>query len=140
MLQSNMLQNDRSRALLDSVMPPEQAEQGGIGDLVTFAFGFLRRQYPVIIFVTALALAVSGIYLRITPPTYTAQVKVLFGNPKAQFVQQQSVLAEMPMDAAQIETQLQIVKSKAIATSVIKQLRLADDLDFNESGVLFNSV
>src|SRR5882757_1185005 len=104
MLQNNILHNDRTRALLDTVMPREQAEEGGLGELVNFALGFLRRQYSVIIFTAALALAASAIYLRITPPTYTAQVKVLFGNPKAQFVQQQSILAETPIDAAQLET------------------------------------
>jgi polysaccharide biosynthesis transport protein len=133
MLQSNMLQNDRTRALLDSVIPREQAEEGGLGEIVNFALGFLRRQYAVIIFTAALALAASAIYLRITPPTYTAHVKVLFGNPKVQFVQQQSMLAEMPIDNAQLETQIQILKSKAIATSVINQLKLADDPDFRDS-------
>src|SRR3954451_8428061 len=124
MLQSNMLQNDRSHALLDSTIPREEA---GLGELVNFAFGFLKRQYAVIIFVTALALAASAIYLRITPPTYTGQVKVLFGNPKAPFIQQQSVLAETGVDPGQLETQIQLLKSKAIATSVINQLGLADD-------------
>jgi polysaccharide biosynthesis transport protein len=131
MLQSNMLQNDRTRALLDT---REQAEEGGFGEILNFAMGFLRRQYAVIIFTAALALAASAIYLRITPPTYSGQVKVLFGNPRAQFVQQQSMLAETPIDNAQLETQLQILKSKAIATSVINQLRLADDPDFKVSG------
>jgi polysaccharide biosynthesis transport protein len=135
-----MLQNDRTRALLDSVMPREQAEEGGLGELVNFALGFLRRQYSVIIFTAALALAASAIYLRITPPTYTGQVKVLFGNPKAQFVQQQSMLAETPIDSSQLETQIQVLKSKAIATSVINQLRLADDPDFKASGRSLQSV
>jgi polysaccharide biosynthesis transport protein len=130
MLQSNMLQNDRTRALLDGVLPRDQSEDGGLGQIVDFAFGFLRRQYLVIIFTAVLTLAASVIYLKITPPTYTGQVKVLFGNPKAQFVQQQSVLAETAMDNAQLETQLQILKSKAIATTVINQLKLADDPDF----------
>jgi exopolysaccharide transport family protein len=139
MLQSNMLQNDRTRALLDSVMPREQAEEGGLGELVNFAQGFLRRQYLVIGFVAALALAASVIYLRITPPTYTAQVKVLLGNrnPKAQFLQQQSVLAEAPIE---LESQIQILTSKAIATSVINQLKLADDPDFKGSGRSLRSV
>jgi succinoglycan biosynthesis transport protein ExoP len=140
MLQSNMLQNDRTRALLDTVEPWDQAEEGGLGELVNFVLGFLRRQYSVIIFATALALAASAIYLRITPPTYTGQVKVLFGNPKAQFVQQQSVLAETPIDNAQLETQLQVLRSKAVATSVINQLKLADDPDFKDSGRSLRSV
>jgi len=136
MLQSNVLQNDRARFLLDGTMPREQAEEGGIGELVTFALGFLRRQYPTIIFVVALALAASAIYLRITPPTYAGQVKVLFGNPRSPFLQQQSMLAETPIDAAQLETQIQILKSKAIATSVINQLNLAEDPDLRDSGAL----
>jgi polysaccharide biosynthesis transport protein len=132
MLQSNILHSERTRALLDG-MPP-QPEEGGLGQTVDFALGFLRRQYVVIIFTAALVTAASIIYLKVTPPTYTGQVKVLFGNPKAQFVQQQSVLAEMPIDNAQLETQIQILKSKALATTVINQLKLADDPDFKEPG------
>jgi succinoglycan biosynthesis transport protein ExoP len=134
MLQSNKLHNDRTLALLESVAPREQVEQGGMGDVINFALGFLRRQYLVIIFATMLALAASAIYLQITPPTYTAQVKVLFGNPKAQFIQQQSVLAEPPTDISQIESQIQILTSKSIAAAVINQLKLADDPEFKEPG------
>jgi succinoglycan biosynthesis transport protein ExoP len=140
MLQSNMLQNDRTRALLDSTLPRENAEEGGLGHIVDFALGFLRRQYAVIIFTTVLALAASVIYLKVTPPTYTGQVKVLFGNPKAQFVQQQSLLAEAPFDNAQIETQIQILMSKAIAATVIRELKLADDPDFKDSSRSLRSV
>src|ERR1700730_7228216 len=139
MLQTNM-QNDRTRTLLDGIMPPEQSGDSGLGELANFALGFLRRQYWVIIFTAVLALAASVIYLRITPPTYTAQVKVLFGNPKAQFVQQQSLLAEPAIDVTQLESQIQILQSKAIATSVINQLRLADDPDFEDSGRSLRSV
>jgi succinoglycan biosynthesis transport protein ExoP len=133
MLQSNMLQNDRTRALLDGVLPQGQSEEGGIGQVVDFALGFLRRQYLMIIFTAVLTLAASVIYLKVTPPTYTGQVKLLFGNPKAQFVQQQSLLAEAPFDNTQIETQILILTSKAIAATVITQLKLADDPDFKTS-------
>lgn len=122
----------------------DQDDQGGLGELVNFTFGFLRRQYALILFVTALAVTASLIYLRMTPPTYTGQVKVLLGNPKAQFAQQQSILADSPLDLAQLESQLQILKSKAIAVSVIDQLKLTEDPDFNAStqplGRLFGRV
>ena len=141
MLHSNMLPNDRTRALLDSVAPREQAEENGIGEAVNFALGFLKRQYWVIIFTAVLALTMSAIYLRITPPIYTAEVKVLFGNPKAQFVQQQSVLAaDTPVDSPQLESQIQILTSKTIATSVINQLKLADDPEFKEPGRSWRSI
>jgi succinoglycan biosynthesis transport protein ExoP len=127
----HMLQNERSRAILDNDVPHSQDTQGGLEDLFNFALGFLRRQYVPILFVTALAVAISLIYLRVTPPTYTAQAKVLFVNPRAQFVQQQSILADSPIDLAQLESQIQILRSKAIAASVINQLKLAEDPDFN---------
>jgi polysaccharide biosynthesis transport protein len=118
--------------LLDSVGPREQAEENGIGEVVNFALGFLRRRYLLIIFTAALTLAASALYLRITPPAYTGEVKVLFGNPKAQLAQQEPLPADPPVDNAQLETQLQILTSKAIATSVINQLKLADDPEFQE--------
>jgi exopolysaccharide transport family protein len=129
-----MLQSERPGAALENKLVGDRSDQAGLGDLVNFTLGLLRRQYALILFVTAFAVMISLIYLRVTPPTYTGQVKVLFENPKAQFVRQQSVLAEMPIDNAQLETQIQILKSKTIATSVIDQLRLADDPDFKASG------
>jgi exopolysaccharide transport family protein len=127
MLQSNQRQSDLSRAFGNAAPQPEG---GGIGQLVGFAFGFLRRQYALILFVTVLALATSIIYLRMTPPTYTGRVNVLFGAPKAQFFQQQSIMADAPLDLAQLESQLQILRSKTIAISVINKLRLEEDSDF----------
>ena len=83
MLQSNMPPNERTRALLDSISPRQQTEEVGFGVLVNFAPGFLRRQYWVIILTAVLVLAASAIYLRITPPAYTAQAKVLYREPES---------------------------------------------------------
>lgn len=132
MLQSHMLQTDRS-----GFEQHDGSESDGPAQLVHLAFSFLRQQYAVILFITAIALAAGVIYLRITPPIYTAQAKVLFGNPKTQFVQQQSLLAEPAMDSSQIESQLQILQSKALAKTVIDQLKLYEDPDFTGSSPSF---
>lgn len=128
-----MLQSERSRVALENELAGDQSDQGGLGDLVNVAWCFLRRQYALILFVAALAVVISLIYLRVTPPSYTAQVKVLFGSPKAQFVQQQSLLVESPLDVTQLASQIEILKSKSIAASVVNQINLADDPDFNAS-------
>ena len=128
MLQSNLAQTDRTRVTLGNIETAPFEEEDGIGALLNFVRGFLRRQYVIIIFSIVLSLAAGVIYLCITPPTYTARVQILLGNPKAQFIQQQSLVAEPSFDVTQIETQLQILKSRAIAISVINQLNLADDL------------
>lgn len=129
MLQRNIPQTDSSRATLGGAAPNDQPAGAGIGELINFAIGLLRRQYLVVVLTTALAMATCMVYLRITPPIYTAHVQVLLGSSRAQFIQQQSLFAEPVVDLSQIETQLQILKSRPIAVAVIKQLKLANDPD-----------
>jgi exopolysaccharide transport family protein len=101
-----------------------------VGELVDFALGFLLRQYLVILFVVLLAGVAGVIFLVTTPPTYTAQAKIFIGTQKAEFIQQQSLFAEAPIDSAQMESQIQILQSKAIVESVVEKLKLADDPEF----------
>ena len=132
MLQRNMLQPEGLRGPMSHAT---QNEQGGgdLGNIMHFVPSFARRQYLVIIFTASFALTMCIIYLRITPPTYTAQVQILLGNPKAQFVEQQSLVPDPVVDMVQIETQLQIIKSRAIAVAVINKLNLTDDPDLGAS-------
>jgi polysaccharide biosynthesis transport protein len=125
MLQSNM--TDRLRAPAYD----RETESGGMNEIVSGALAFLRRQYVVIILATSLGMTLCLVYLRITPPTYTAQVQVLLENPRAQFVQQQSILAEPVFDQNLFETQVQILKSRGLAVQIINQFNLEDDPDFN---------
>jgi succinoglycan biosynthesis transport protein ExoP len=140
MLQTNMLKAETSRSHQTGPGYSEDAGSGGISDIVDFALGLLRRQYLLIIITAVFAFTASIIYLRITPPTYTARVQVLLANPRAQFVQQQSILSEPAFDLNQIETQIQLLKSSALATAVITQLNLANDPDFNGSGPSLSSL
>lgn len=112
-------------------LPP--ADQGGVGDIVNFALGFLRRHYKLILASLAISLALAGAYLRFTPSTYTAQVQILLKNSKAQFVKEEFVLADPILTPTEIETQLQVLRSSAIALAVIKQLNLDADPDFSQS-------
>lgn len=138
MLQTNPLQSDRTR--LPLVMQSDPRDEAGIGEHIKFALIFLRRQYLVIIVVAALVSAMSLIYLRLVSPTYTAQVQILIENPRAQFLQKQSLLSDPLLDTAQIETQLQIIKSRATAVAVVNQLNLADHPDFKENRPLLSSL
>jgi exopolysaccharide transport family protein len=101
-----------------------------LGELVDFALGFLLRQYLVILLLVLLAGVAGAIFLFVTPPTYTAEAKIFIGTQKAQFVQQQSLFAEAPIDNAQMESQIEILLSKAIVESVVQKLKLGDDPEF----------
>jgi succinoglycan biosynthesis transport protein ExoP len=118
--------------------PPEHDDEGGGPDLARLVLGFLRRNYLTIIISTSLTFAASFAVLKVVPPTYTAQVKVLLGSSKASALQSQSIVDDTPAD---IESQIEVLKSKAIATNVINQLNLTADPDFNrKSGPLYSAV
>lgn len=140
MLQSNLLQTDRTHLQLSGYTQPDQINGGGIGDLVKYAIAFLRRRYLMIIVTGALVFAATTLYLRFAPPTYTAEVQILLKNPQSKFVQQQSLLPEPVIDNAQIETQLQMIRSRAIAAAVLTQLKLANDPEFTGSSQPFGSL
>ncbi len=133
MLQSNP---DRLRPGVGNLNALPAGDENGLGSLLLFLRGFLHRQYGIIAFTVALALAAAVLYLRVTPPVYTAHIQLLLANPKAQFVQQESIVAEPSFDRGGIDTQLQIINSPAIATAVIDQLHLAPDLTASGSSPL----
>lgn len=126
-----MLHNQRTSTLLDSSQQEQRWENSG-PDLTKLALGFLRRQYWLIITATALGLTASVTFLEIARPTYTAQVKVLVGGSKAPSVQQKPMADETPVDTpVDLETQIEKLKSRAVAVSVINRLHLADDPDLS---------
>ncbi|MCK1676431.1 AAA family ATPase [Bradyrhizobium sp. 150] len=137
MLHTHPLQSERTR--LPMILQPDR-DGAGVGELIKFGIVFVRRQYLVILVTAALVTASSLIYLRLVPPTYTAQVQIILANPRAQFLQQQSLLSEPLVDVAQIETQLQIIKSRATAVEVINQLKLANHPDFKASDLSLSSL
>ena len=141
MLQTNLLNVEKSRSPQTGPASSDDAGSGGVAALINLALGLLRRQYLLIILTAVFALTSCIIYLRITPPTYTGRVQVLLANPRGtQFVQQQSILSEPVFDFNQIETQLQVLKSSSLATSVIMQLDLVNDPDFSGSGPSISSL
>jgi polysaccharide biosynthesis transport protein len=111
-------------------LPTDAPRQAGAGDLVDLALGFLLRQYVVILLLVLLSGVAGAIFLVVRPPAYIAHAKVLLGKQKPEFIQQQSLVADAPLDQAQMETQFQILLSKAILGPVVQKLNLADDPEF----------
>ena len=86
--------------------PPDEPRQGGVGDLVDLALGFLLRRYLIILFLVLLGGVAGAIFLAVRPPTYIAQAKVLIGTQKPQFIQQQSLTPDAPLDQTLMETRV----------------------------------
>ena len=73
----------------------------------------------------------GAIFLTVRPPTYTADAKILIGTPKPEFIQQQSLLTDAPLDQTQMETHFQLLLSKAVLAPIVQRLKLADDPEFS---------
>src|ERR1700736_3767289 len=101
-----------------------------VSETVESILGFFRRQYRVIAFATALAIALGFIYALTSPPNYTAIATMLIDTKKVQMFQQQSMFNDMPIDSSMIESQVEIFKSESIALAVIDHLHLDQDPEF----------
>jgi polysaccharide biosynthesis transport protein len=106
-----------------------------LSDIVEQLTGFVRRQFPIFVFVVACSVALGLIYLITTPASYTSHAMLLIDSSKLRVLHQQDApLGDAPIDTAQVETQVEILKSENIGLSVIKDLKLTDDPEFAGSG------
>ncbi len=118
---------------------PGEAAAGAVGHLSSDEFyssfiEFVRRQWPVIVSSALLALILGVVYVLNAPATYTAQATMIIDTHKVNILQQQSLIGDLPIDSATVESQVEILRSENIALAVIKQLRLTEDPEFVGSG------
>jgi len=99
-------------------------------DALHSLIAFVRRRIPVIVFAVILALGMGSVYLFTTPPSYTAQAEMIIDTHKVQLFQQQSIVGDASSEMPALESQVEILKSKNIALSVINDLHLTEDPEF----------
>jgi polysaccharide biosynthesis transport protein len=92
-------------------------------------FEILRRQ-SVIIFVTILIFALSGVaYLYLATPEFTATARMIIDTKRARFFPETQE-HNSTIDASAIDSQIEIIKSEVIAAAVVKKLKLTEDPEF----------
>ena len=131
MLQLNKI---RSEVNAEPAAPQTLSHAEALYDFLAFA----RRQFYLIAFVVILATALGIIYSVTARPSYTAQAELMIDARKLQVFQQQSILGDIPIDTAQVDSQVEVLKSENVALSVIKNLHLTEDPEFTrpDSGLL----
>lgn len=102
-------------------------------ELFHAAVNFLRRQSIVIAFVTLAVLALVGVYLLTAPPSYTAEATMIIDTRKAQMFQSQQTPqgADIAVDSATVDSQVEILKSENVILAVIRDLHLTEDPEFS---------
>jgi succinoglycan biosynthesis transport protein ExoP len=107
------------------------AEADRAVEAIQFILDFVRRQYRVIGFATAVAIVMGIVYVSTTPPRFTATATMLIDTQNGRLSQQQSVDDfSMAIDSGMVESQVEILKSEKVALAVIKKLDLTADPEF----------
>src|SRR5579871_4744530 len=117
-------------------LEPEGPEDAfAISELIEQLTGFVRRQFPIFVFIIACSVVLGSVYLFTTPASFTSHAMLLIDSSKVRILQQQEApLGDLPIDTAQVETQVEILKSESIGLSVIKELKLTEDPEFVGAG------
>lgn len=112
-----------------------QVDSLNFTEMVEQLRGFVRRQFPIFIFITACSLALGLAYLFTAAPKFTSHAMLLIDSSKVHILQQQqNPVGDIPIDTAHVETQVEILKSENIGLSVVKDLKLSADPEFAGGG------
>ena len=104
---------------------PETSEFISAADFAAF----FRKNAIAILASLMLAVTVASLYLFLATPEYIARSQILI-DPKTPVLREQTREVNFSLDAAQVESQITLLRSEKIAVTVIKDLNLWDDREF----------
>lgn len=90
-----------------------------------------RRRLPVFFAVGLVVFALVVIITMQMTPQYTATASVIIDPRRAQVVDIEAVLTGVGSDAQALDTEVQLIQSRSLAQSVVRQLNLLSDPEFN---------
>jgi capsular exopolysaccharide synthesis family protein len=93
---------------------------------------FIRRYSSTITWSAAIGVVLAGVYAFSAVPLYTAHAQIIIDPSLPQAVGEQRD-GLFSIDNAQVESQIEVLRSESIAQAVINQLKLADDPGFTNS-------
>lgn len=99
-------------------------------DLQALIATFRRRLKLFLAVALLVFVAVLVVTIQATP-LYTATASVMIDGRISQVVDSQAVLSGLSADAATVETEVEILKSRQLAERVVDELKLGDDPEFN---------
>ncbi len=117
----------------------EDEEQGGATSFsLARVISAVRRHVRTIIAIIVTTGLVTGSLLLMLPNSYDSSAVVQIDPRKKTISDLEGVISELNADAATIESEAEIIRSRAILLKVIDLLKLRDDPEFAEGKSLFS--
>lgn len=114
---------------------------GSASQTLTSYLDIIRRQFPTMVAIVSACVILALLYLFTAAPLFTSTASMVIDTRKVQLFQQQSLLGDVAIDSATVETQVEILKSENISLAVIRDLHLIQDPEFTgNGGGLFGAV
>lgn len=109
--------------------------QGETRDHVTFleVWAFLKRNMLLMIAGVSIGAGLGIAYLINTPPSYWAVARLVMDPSQAKIASQDMASGTIIIESAEIASQVEIVKSEAVARSVIAELDLMNDPEIHDA-------
>lgn len=96
-------------------------------------FRTLRKRLGLIIGVTLGVTALVMVVVLQQTPLYTAEAQILLDRQKMQVTDMDAVMSGLPADSATVDSEVEILRSRALAARVVDRLNLMEDPEFNSS-------
>ncbi len=111
------------------VSPPAPDGEGAI--TVQRVVRAVRRRLKLMIAVFVLTFAAVAVYSFQLKPYYTATSRVIVNTRGQNIIDIGAVLSGMPANAAMIDTEAEILRSRTLVEKVVRRLNLIEDPEFN---------
>lgn len=108
--------------------------EGSPAQTLTSYLDIIKRQFPTMVAIVSACVILALLYLFTAAPQFTSTASMVIDTRKVQLFQQQSVLGDIAVDSATVETQVEILKSENISLAVIRDLHLIEDPEFTGAG------
>lgn len=106
-------------------------EQGFLELDLVGLYRTLRKRLGLILSVTIGLSALVMVAVLQQTPLYTASSQVLLDRQKMQVTDMEAVVSGLPADSATVDSEVEILKSRALAERVVDRLDLLKDPEFN---------
>jgi capsular exopolysaccharide synthesis family protein len=115
---------------------PASQDQGGDNAWATTVdlrrlWALFRRHLRLFAAIVAVVFVAAIVLTLRATPLYTATANVMLDLRKEQVVDTQAVLSGLPADAAVVDTEVEVLKSRQLAERVVEYLKLEQDPEFN---------
>ena len=107
---------------------------------VQSVISLLSRRWPVMLAIMVVGIGTALFGLSLLPERYTGRVTILIAPTEGDLFRTESALSPLGRDVAEIATQVEVIRSRALVETVIQELDLNESLVAEEELALVGSL